>query len=251
MAMVERTALVRRPSPRLAEGIVTHIDRQPVDVALAARQHEAYVAALEAAGWHVRWLPPADDLPDGVFVEDTVVVCDDLAVLARPGMPERRPGGRLDGGDDRRAGAGDGAHRGRGHPRRRRRAAGRHTPSTPGARPVRTKTRSASWRGCSRTRGRRVVPVTLDDCLHLKSAMTALPDGSLIGIPELRRHVGAALPRRRAGADRRAHRRAGREAGARRRLRAAYGRPSRRRGVRGDAWSTSASSRRSRAASPA
>jgi dimethylargininase len=35
------------------------------------------------------------------------------------------------------------------------------------------------------TRGRRVVPVTLNDCLHLKTAMTALPDGSLIGVPEL------------------------------------------------------------------
>jgi dimethylargininase len=35
------------------------------------------------------------------------------------------------------------------------------------------------------TRGRRVVPVTLTDCLHLKTAMTALPDGSLIGVPEL------------------------------------------------------------------
>jgi dimethylargininase len=34
------------------------------------------------------------------------------------------------------------------------------------------------------TRGRRVVPVAPEGCLHLKSAMTVLPDGSLIGVPE-------------------------------------------------------------------
>jgi dimethylargininase len=33
--------------------------------------------------------------------------------------------------------------------------------------------------------GRRVVPVPVTGCLHLKTAMTALPDGTLIGVPEL------------------------------------------------------------------
>ena len=182
--MVERTALVRRPSPRLGEGIVTHIERRPVDVELAARQHDAYVAALEAAGWKVRWLPPADDLPDAVFVEDTVVVCDDLAVLARPGTPERVPEvasmaemiaeldletmriegeGTLDGGDVLQVG--NTAYAGR---------SGRTNEDA-----------LCQLARLLATRGRRVVPVTLGDCLHLKTAMTALPDGSLIGIPEL------------------------------------------------------------------
>ena len=35
-------------------------------------------------------MPPADDCPDAVFVEDTVVVCAGLAVLTRPGAPSRR-----------------------------------------------------------------------------------------------------------------------------------------------------------------
>ena len=83
-------ALVRRPSPRLAEGIVTHVERRPVDAALARRQWEAYVDALRAAGWEPVELPPADDCPDGVFVEDVVVVYDGLAVLTRPGAEERR-----------------------------------------------------------------------------------------------------------------------------------------------------------------
>jgi dimethylargininase len=40
------TALVRRPSPRLAEGLVTHIERTPVDLDLAR-------TVPEEAGAHV------------------------------------------------------------------------------------------------------------------------------------------------------------------------------------------------------
>src|SRR5438046_10764514 len=79
------TGLVRGPSSRLAEGIVTHISRTPVDVELARSQHAAYAEALAASGWAIRQAPAADDCPDSVFVEDTVVVCEDLAVLTRPG----------------------------------------------------------------------------------------------------------------------------------------------------------------------
>jgi dimethylargininase len=174
---------VRRPSPRLGEGIITHIDRHPVDAELAASQHEAYTAALRAVGWRVRWLPPEDDLPDAVFVEDTVVVCDDLAVLARSGAPERRDElasmeaamsdlgletvriegkGTLDGGDVLQVG--NTVYTGR---------SGRTNEDA-----ICQLTRLLA------TRGRRVVPVALHGCLHLKSGMTALPDGSLFGIPE-------------------------------------------------------------------
>lgn len=84
------TVLVRAPSSRLAEGIVTHIGRAPVDVALARAQHVAYADALAACGWMIRQAPAAEDCPDSVFIEDTVVACEDLAVLARPGAPARR-----------------------------------------------------------------------------------------------------------------------------------------------------------------
>src|SRR5712664_2515725 len=85
------TGLVRQPSSRLARGIVTHISRTSVDVALARSQHEAYADTLAASGWMIRQAPAADDCPDSVFIEDTVVVCEDLAVLTRPGAPVRRP----------------------------------------------------------------------------------------------------------------------------------------------------------------
>ena len=73
------TVLVRPPSSRLAEGIVTHISRTPVDVALARAQHAAYADALAACGWMIRQAPAAEDCPDSVFIEDTVVVCEDLS----------------------------------------------------------------------------------------------------------------------------------------------------------------------------
>lgn len=68
------TAIVRRPSPRLAEGIVTHAERTPVDPERALDQWEGYVGALREHGWEVVEAEPAGECPDGVFVEDAAVV---------------------------------------------------------------------------------------------------------------------------------------------------------------------------------
>lgn len=173
-------ALVRPVVDRLGEGLVTHVGRSVVDVGLARRQHHDYCAALGGAGWTVREVAAAPDHPDSVFVEDTVVVVDDLAVLTSPGAPQRRgevagvePVVRdlglrvtqlelpatLDGGDVLQAG--DVVFVGRG---------GR-----------------TNGDGVRRLRellaplGRVVVPVELGAVLHLKSAVTALPDGTLVG----------------------------------------------------------------------
>lgn len=179
-----RTALVRAPGPRLAEGLLTHLDRRPVDLALARLQHAAYVDALAAAGFKIAEVGPADDCPDAVFVEDTAVVCGGAApwaILARPGAPERRPevagteralrllgveiremdgDFTLEGGDVLQVG--DTLYVGRSS-RTDDEALCRISPAIP---------------------GRRVVGVKVTGCLHLKSAMTALPDGTLIGVPD-------------------------------------------------------------------
>ena len=86
-----RIALVRRPGPLLDQGLVSHIERQPVDLALAMMQWEAYRAAMEGAGWQTVEVPSADDCPDAVFVEDTMVVFRNVAVISRPGADERKP----------------------------------------------------------------------------------------------------------------------------------------------------------------
>ena len=56
----------------------------------AVTQHAAYEQALAALGCTVQRLPPTPDLPDSIFVEDTAVVCDEVAIIARPGAASRR-----------------------------------------------------------------------------------------------------------------------------------------------------------------
>ena len=81
---------MRRTSSRLAEGELTHIDRVAVDIELARRQWDDYVAALEANGFPVVEVDASDDHADSVFIEDAVVVFGDLAVLTSPGAESRR-----------------------------------------------------------------------------------------------------------------------------------------------------------------
>jgi dimethylargininase len=58
---------------------------------MARVQHSWYEAVLESLGCRLVRLPAAPDLPDSVFVEDTAVVLDEVAVLTRPGAASRRP----------------------------------------------------------------------------------------------------------------------------------------------------------------
>ncbi|QGV77612.1 dimethylargininase [Streptomyces ficellus] len=182
--MPSRKALVRRPGPRLAEGLVTHVERTPVDPGPALVQWEGYVAALRAHGWETVEVAPADGCPDAVFVEDTVVMFRNVALITRPGAPSRRPEtaaveealtrlgcsvnrvrepGTLDGGDVLKIG--DTLYVGRGG---RTDAAG-----------------VARLRAAFEPLGARVVTVPVSKVLHLKSAVTALPDGTVIGYEPL------------------------------------------------------------------
>ena len=174
------TALVRPPGPMLTKGIVTHLDRVPVDLDRAVQQWDHYVAALEHAAWQIVEVPSADDCPDAVFVEDAVVMFGNLAVITRPGADSRKPEivdvekvvddlgcsvnrihgpGTLDGGDVLKVG--DVVYVGRG---------GRT--NAEGIRQLRTIVEPLGWT---------VVAVPTTKVLHLKSAVTALPDGTIIG----------------------------------------------------------------------
>lgn len=182
--MLARNALVRRPLASLAEGEITHIDRTPIDVDLAQRQWQAYVDALEDGGWTTFEVAPAPGCPDSVFIEDAVVVYGDLAVLARSGAPSRlgemagaqeavaaqgyrithiQEPGTLDGGDVLKHGGivwvGQGG---------RTNAEG-----------------IEQLRAHLEPLGAEVIAVPLTKVLHLKSAVTALPDGSVIGYEPL------------------------------------------------------------------
>jgi dimethylargininase len=83
-------ALTRDVNPSFNRCELTHLSRQPIDVALAREQHAAYERALADAGCDVRRLDAGDDLPDSVFIEDTAVVVDEMAIVGRPGVASRR-----------------------------------------------------------------------------------------------------------------------------------------------------------------
>ncbi len=181
-------ALVRPTSRRLAEGQLTHIDRVSVDVDLAERQWAEYCLALDNWGFETVRVAGDDALPDSVFVEDAVVVFGSLAVLTSPGAESRRAEtdavgdtlralaqdgtalevatidlpGTLDGGDvlkiDSTVYVGQGGRT-----------------NGDGIRQL---------RALLTPRGYRVVGVPVTTVLHLKSGVTALPDGTVVGHPD-------------------------------------------------------------------
>ncbi|MFZ1685054.1 MAG: arginine deiminase family protein [Candidatus Zixiibacteriota bacterium] len=83
------TAIVRLPGPSLVHGITTANLGVP-DYQLALEQHHAYSLALNSCGLTVVTLPPDNDHPDSVFVEDTALLTPHGAILMRSGAPARR-----------------------------------------------------------------------------------------------------------------------------------------------------------------
>jgi dimethylargininase len=179
-----KVALVRIPAKNLQDGLVTHIDRTAVDAELADSQWDGYVNALSEAGWQTVEVASADDLADSVFVEDTAVVFGDTAVITRPGADSRKPEvagteaalraqglhlerieepGTLEGGDVLKVGST--VYVGRG---------GRTNGE--GIRQL---------RAIVAPLGYTVVGVPVTRALHLKTAVTALPDGTVIGFEPL------------------------------------------------------------------
>jgi dimethylargininase len=83
--------LTREVSPSIGACELTHIKRQPIDFERARAQHAEYEMALYRLGCEVRRLPAEPSLPDSVFIEDTAVILDEVAILSRPGSLSRRP----------------------------------------------------------------------------------------------------------------------------------------------------------------
>ena len=172
-------ALVRDIADSIGSCELTHLARSPIELSRARQQHAAYGQALKALGCTVQPIDADPNCPDCVFIEDTLVVVDELAVLTRPGAPSRRAElppveaaiashrevarieapGTLDGGDVLRIG---------------RRvlvgASGRSNPSG-----------VEQLRSHLEPHGYTVEAVSFTGCLHLKSACTlAAPDRVLV-----------------------------------------------------------------------
>ena len=183
-ASTRRIAIVRAPADTLADGQLTHLERVPDDLELANAQWDEYVALLSNAGWDIVEVPVATAQPDSVFVEDTMVLFGDTAVIGSPGADSRageiveaertvtelgltirhiEMPGTLDGGDVLKVGRT--VYVGRG---------GRT--NAEGIRQLRALVTPLGYT---------LVAVPVTKALHLKSAVTALPDGTVIGYAPL------------------------------------------------------------------
>jgi dimethylargininase len=174
-------AITHVPSPKMEQCQLTHVTRTPIDYDRAVQQHQEYCRMLRACGAGVRILESNRDLPDCVFVEDAAIVLDEVAVIASMGAESRRPEtaaielelrqyreikrielpAAIDGGDVLRVG--------------RTLLIG-----------VSSRTNDAGIGALAQIAGAfgyDVVPVRLRDCLHLKTACTALPDQTLLVNP--------------------------------------------------------------------
>jgi dimethylargininase len=174
-------ALTHVPSPQINDAQRTFAARHVIDYDRAVRQHGEYWRMLERCGCKVRILDVNRHLPDSVFIEDTAIVLDEVAVLASMGAESRRAepagiepilreyrqvvyleaGASLEGGDVLQVG---------------------HTLLVG----LSLRTNPAGVSGLKdivRRYGYRVFPVRIHGCLHLKSACTALPDGTLLVNP--------------------------------------------------------------------
>ena len=81
-------AIVREPGRSVVSGIRTDPDAS-VDYEGILSEHRAYVTALRAASLSVELLPPLEQYPDSIFVEDPALVFPEGAILLRPGARSR------------------------------------------------------------------------------------------------------------------------------------------------------------------
>jgi dimethylargininase len=171
-------AFTREISPAITRCELTHVAREAIDLDVARTQHDAYERALTDAGCRVHRLPAGDDMPDSVFIEDTAIIFDELAIVARPGAASRRlevpavadalapcrrlreivAPGTVDGGDvlvaSRRVFVG---------------CSGRTNDHG-----------IEQMRRILEPLGYAVEPIAITACLHLKSAVCAVADGTLL-----------------------------------------------------------------------
>lgn len=179
-----RIAITREVSPNIAQCELTYLAREPIDYERAREQHRLYVDTLADLGCEIVRLSADASLPDSVFVEDTAVVLDEIAIVTRPGAESRRDEPRavsailgrftdlasiaepatLDGGDvlrvDRTLYVG-----------------------------ISTRTNEAAVSQLQQfARGYEVVPVEFGGCLHLKTAVTVVGPRTLLINPDCVSH---------------------------------------------------------------
>ena len=174
-------ALTHRPSPYMQACQRTFVDELPIDYPLACLQHDRYCDLLLSLGVAVDRLESNVELPDCAFIEDPAVILDEVAIMASMGAESRvgeslaieaalaplrelvhiEPPATLEGGDVLRLGR-----------------LGRTLLVG-----ISSRTNKAGLQALaefSHPFGYDVQPVTVTGSLHLKTALTELPDGRLL-----------------------------------------------------------------------
>lgn len=176
--------------PDLAAGLVTHIERSDdVDFDRALAQWEGYVTALREAGFAVHEVAPAPEHPDSVFVEDALLVLGDRAVVTAPGARERRA--EVNGARSAARGLGlevvELVDHGRGEPVHLDGGDVLTVGDTVyvGVGGRTTRGGASALEAALAGTGHTVQAVPISRTLHLKSQVTALPDGTIVGFPPL------------------------------------------------------------------
>jgi dimethylargininase len=84
-------AITRELNTAIGRCELTFLRRASIDIALAQQQHQHYQSVLSSIGCEIVVVPTEPGLADSVFIEDTAIVLDEIAVLLRPGAASRRP----------------------------------------------------------------------------------------------------------------------------------------------------------------
>lgn len=74
---------------RLLSRIPLSLRSRGIEIDIAKKEHEAYVQLLRELELDVIEMPSDEELPESVFVEDTAVVCNNIALITKPGNPTR------------------------------------------------------------------------------------------------------------------------------------------------------------------
>jgi dimethylargininase len=85
------TAITRDVNAGMGNCELTFLPRVTISARLASQQHQQYQSVLSSLGCEIVTVPPESGLVDSVFVEDTAIVLDEIAVMCLPGAESRRP----------------------------------------------------------------------------------------------------------------------------------------------------------------
>lgn len=83
-------AFVRPPSNSYVRCVSTNPERTEIDLGLAKQQHRQYVSILKESGVDVVELPPLEDFPDSVFMQDPAILGSQRSIVGRFGEVTRR-----------------------------------------------------------------------------------------------------------------------------------------------------------------